>query len=84
MIFVTVDNDSGSLRELSGRIFKKYPGSVVYEFTDPMMSVKYICNHDVDMVLAKEKMRPVNGTKFTDVVRVHKPTLPIIILKEEK
>ena len=80
MLFVTVDNDSDRLRELSGRIFKKYPGNVVYEFTDPMLSVKYICNNQVDVVVAKEKMRPVDGTVLIDVVHRHKPELPVILL----
>jgi len=79
MVFVTVDNDSDRLRELSGRIFQKYPGTVVYEFTDPMLSVKYICNNRVDIVVAREKMRPVDGTLLIDVVHRHKPELPVIL-----
>lgn len=79
MIFVTVDNDSDRLRRLSGGIFEKYPGNVVCEFTDPMLSVKYICNNEVDIVLAREEMCPVAGTVLKKVVHRHKPELPVIL-----
>lgn len=80
MVFVTVDNDEDRLRGTSKMLFETYPGSVVYEFTDPMLSVKYACNHMVDAVYAKEKMRPVNGKTLTDVIHKHKPELSVILL----
>ncbi len=80
MVFVAVDNDENRLRGTSYMLFKTYPGSIVHEFTDPMLSVKYICNHAVDVVYAKEKMHPVNGKVLTEVLHKQKPELSVILL----
>lgn len=79
MVYVAVDNNSDRLRRLSDRILKKSSGNIVYEFTDPMLSVKYICNNNVDMVLAREKMRPVDGNILMKVIHRHKPELPVVL-----
>ena len=54
----------------------------IYEFVDPMLSAKYICNNHVDVVLAVEKMRPVDGAALRKVLNIHKRDLPVIILSE--
>lgn len=81
MIFVTVDNDEGELRRLSDIIFGACPGSVVYEFMDAMLSVKYICNNHVDIVIAKKKMRPVDGATLKRVIQIHKSELPVCLFQ---
>ena len=82
MVFVITDNDSDRLRELSNTICRTYPGCVIHEFVDPMLSAKYICNNHVDVVLAEEKMKPVDGAALRKVLNIHKPDLPVIILPE--
>lgn len=82
MVFVTADNNSDRLRQLSYLICKVYPGSIIYEFTDPMLSAKYVCNNHVDVVLAEENMRPVDGETLRKVLITYKPDLPVILLPE--
>lgn len=82
MVFVIIDNDSDRLRKLSHFVCKTYPGCVIYEFVDPMLSAKYVCSNHVDVVLAEEKMRPVDGAALRKVLNIHKPDLPVIILPE--
>ena len=82
MVFVITGNNSERLRTWSEFVCKAYPGCVIYEYIDPMLSAKYIINNHVDVVLAEEKMRPVNGVVLRRVLNMHKPDLPVIILPE--
>lgn len=82
MVFVITGNNSERLRKWSEFVCKTYPGCVIYEYIDPMLSAKYIINNHVDVVLAEEKMRPVNGVVLRRVLNMHKPDLPVIILPE--
>lgn len=82
MVFVITDNNPERLRKLSESVCKTYPGCVIHEFVDPMMSAKYICNNHVDIVLAEENMRPVDGAALQKVLNIHKPELPVIILPD--
>lgn len=82
MVFVIADNNSDRLRKLSKYICKIYPGCIIYEFTDPMLAAKHICNNHVDVVLAEEKMRPVDGMALRRVLNTHKPDLHVILLSE--
>lgn len=83
MVFVIADNDSDRLRKLSNSVCRAYPGCVIHEFVDPMLSAKYVCNNHVDVVLAEENMRPVDGAELQRVLNTHKPDLPVIILPED-
>lgn len=83
MVFVTVDNNLARLRKMSGMIFKIYPGSVVYEFIDPMLSAKYICNNPVDMVIARINMKPVDGGLLKSVIHKNKPEISVMLLQDD-
>lgn len=82
MTFVTIDNDSVRLRELSNMIFQVWPGSIIYEFTDPMLAIKYICNNQVNKVVANRKMRPVDGEQIKSMIYMHKPEVMVELIEK--
>lgn len=82
MIFVTVNNDRKQLREMTELLHAAFQGSIIYEYTDPMLSAKHIVNHPVDAVFAEADMKRVDGPTLLRVVRVHKPDLPVFIMSD--
>lgn len=80
MNFVVVDNNKSDLDMLANAIFATMPECQVQLFTDPLLSAKYICNTQVDMVFLANDMRPVNGFRLLQVLRKNIPQLAIIML----
>ena len=84
MNFVTVDNQSDRLTSLTELLKEAFPGCMVTAFTDPLLSAKYILNHEVDTVLAVEVMRPADGENLRHVIAVNKPYVKVILISEPR
>ncbi len=82
MKFVTVDNNKHRLTVLHELLRSHFPYCVVTEFTDPMLSAKFICNNDVDVVFAQEKMHRVDGDALMRVINVNKPSVQVRLFCE--
>ena len=80
MKFVLVDNNLSALDELCSSLHRISPESHVKKITDPLLSAKYICNNDVDVVFLADQMRPVDGFTLLGVLRVQKPDLSVFVL----
>ncbi|MEG2769823.1 MAG: hypothetical protein RR902_03315, partial [Oscillospiraceae bacterium] len=64
MNFVVVDNNKSDLERFAKELQNAMPECQVEPFTDPLLSAKYICNNQVDMVFIADDMRPVNGFRL--------------------
>lgn len=82
MSIVLVDNNTGDLSSLADQVTTLFPKLQIEAFTDPLMSAKYICNHDVAVVFLAAEMRPVDGLILLRTLRANKPTLPVVLLLE--
>ncbi len=82
MRFVTVDNNKRRLVMLEELLKSHFRDCVVTEFTDPMLSAKFICNNDVDVVFAQENMHRVDGEGLMHVINVNKPTVQVRLFSE--
>ena len=82
MKFVTIDNDETRLDSLRELLINKYPNCTVTEFTDPMLSAKYICNNEVDIVFAQKLMNRVNGEALKHAILVNKPYVRVVLFEE--
>lgn len=82
MRFVTVDNDQNRLARLSELLKSVFPSCTVTEFTDPLLSAKYILNNQVDAVLAETVMRPADGPTLKKVLLTNKPDLNVVLLTD--
>ena len=82
MKFVTVDNNKQRLIMLEELLKTHFPDCVVTEFTDPMLSAKFIYNNDVDMVFAQEEMGRVNGDGLKQVIMLNKPYVNVRLFRE--
>lgn len=82
MKFVTVDNDQGRLTQLGEVLKSAFPDCTVVEFTDPMLSAKYVLNNAVDAVLAEMVMRPADGPMLKKALLANIPDANIILLTD--
>jgi DNA-binding NtrC family response regulator len=82
MNIVTVDNDQNRLAQLGEMLKSVFPNCTVAEFTDPLLSAKYILNNDVDFVLAETVMRPADGLTLKKVILTNKPDLTVVLLTD--
>ena len=82
MKVATVDNDPDRLARLGELLKSVFPSCTVTEFTDPLLSAKYILNNDVDAVLAETVMRPADGPTLKKVLLTNKPGLNVVLLTD--
>jgi two-component SAPR family response regulator len=82
MIIISVDNDAARLKRFGLLLQRTFPGCTLVEFTDPMLSAKYIVNHDVDVVFAEISMRPADGLMLQNVLRTNKPDARVILMQD--
>ena len=83
MIVVLVSNSAAETAELAGRLTAVFAGCECLQFTDPLLSAKYIWNNPADIVFAAEHMRPANGIELLKNIRSNHPELPVIIVAED-
>jgi len=82
LIIISVDNDAARLKRFGQLLQTTFPGCTLVEFTDPMLSAKYIVNHEVDVVFAEISMRPADGVMLQNVLRTNKPDARVILMQD--
>jgi DNA-binding NarL/FixJ family response regulator len=83
MIVVLVSNSAAETSVLAGQLMAVFPDCKCLQFTDPLLSAKYIWNNPADVVLAAEYMRPANGIELLKNIRSNHPELPMIIVAQD-
>lgn len=82
MVFVIANNDREEIRSMTMFLSAYFPGSIIYECVDPMLSAKYVLNQKVDAVWAEAKMHRIDGLTLLGILRENRPDLPVFILSD--
>ena len=80
MIFVTADRRRPQLEKLTRLLVSAFPGSTIYQHTDPLRVVHDVMNHKVDAVFLEAEMGKINGTDFLRMLRRQKPDVPVFLI----
>ena len=81
---VITSNNTAELAALSTTLQQVFPDCECRRFTDPLLAAKYAWNNAVDLMIVKERMRPVNCIELIKNIRSLKPELPVVILAEDE
>ena len=84
MTFVAVDSNRKRLTELTSLLLAAFPGSVIYQHTDPMKVPKDVRNNHVDAVFAQIDMGNLGGTELTRILRAERANLPVFLLTDDQ
>ena len=84
MIFVTADRRRPQLEKLTRLLVSAFPGSTIYQHTDPLRVVHDVMNHKVDAVFLEAEMGKINGTDFLRMLRRQKPDVPVFVIAESE
>lgn len=82
MTFVAVDQNRERLTELTRLLLKAFPGSVIYQHTNPLKAPKDVRNNHVDAVFAQLDMGNLGGTELTRILRSERAELPVFLLTD--
>lgn len=82
MTFVAVDKNRGRLAELTQLLLEAFPGSVIYQHTNPLKAPKDVRNNRVDAVFAQLDMGNLGGTELTRILRSERAELPVFLLTD--
>lgn len=83
MTFVTVDQNRERLTELTRLLLAAFPGSVIYQHTDPLKAPKDVRNNRVDAVFAQFDMGKLGGVELSHILHLEKADLPVFLLSDE-
>ena len=83
MTFAVADNDRMRLKQTTQILSEAFPGCIVHEFTDPMLSAKCALEPQIDAVFAEVQMRPVDGFDLLHVLHVNRPRLPVFLVSDD-
>lgn len=82
MTFVTADSCRAQLQRLTQILFSSFPGSTIYQHTDPSRVPHDVLSHKVDAVLLEAEMGKVNSLDLMQKLRRQKPELPVFIISK--
>lgn len=82
MTFVAVDQNRERLTELTRLLLKAFPGSVIYQHTNPLKAPKDVRGNRVDAVFAQLDMGNLGGTELTRILRSERAELPVFLLTD--
>ena len=80
MVFVTVDEDRVRLETLTRLLVRTFPGSVIYQYTDPVFAVNNMENRKIDVVFVNLYILQKNDWKLLALLRRKKPDVQVFIL----
>ena len=80
MVFVTADSCRAQLGRLTQILIDSFPGSMVYQHTDPSRVSHDVLSHKVDAVLLEAEK--TNALDLMQKLRRQKPDLPVFILSK--
>ena len=82
MTFVTADRCKAQLGRLTKMLVCTFPGSTIYQHTDPIRTMHDALNHKVDAVLLGAEMEKTNGLDLMQKLHRQKPDVPVFIISE--
>lgn len=82
MTFVAVDQNRERLTELTRLLLEAFPGSVIYQHTNPLKAPKDVRNNRVDAVFAQFDMENLGGAELTRILRLERANLPVFLLTD--
>lgn len=84
MVFVTVDEDRLQLQKLTGLLVRTFPGSVIYQYSDPMDAIVSTAYREIDAVFASVRAYWRNDLQLLSALRQKRPGLPVIVLSDDE
>lgn len=82
MTFVAVDQNRERLAELTRLLLEAFPGSVIYQHTNPLKAPKDVRNNRVDAVFAQLDTENLGGAELTRILRSERADLPVFLLTD--
>lgn len=82
MTFVAVDKNRGRLAELTRLLLDAFPGSVIYQHTNPLKAPKDVRNNRVDAVFAQLDPEDPAGAALPHMLHLEKADLPVFLLSD--
>ena len=82
MTFVAVDQNRERLTELTRLLLEAFPGSVIYQHTNPLKAPKDVRNNRVDAVFAQLDMGNLGGAELTRILHSERANLPVFLLAD--
>lgn len=80
MIFVTADCDRIRLERLTKFLMAEFPGSTVYQHTDPARATGDVMRHKVSGVFLTADAEAADGIDLMQLLRRQRPEVPVFIL----
>ena len=84
MVFVTVDEDRIRLKNMTELLVRTFPGSVIYQYTDPIHAVIHMENREIDAVFANAGVSQRNDWQLLALMRRKQPKLRVFILSDDE
>lgn len=82
MTFVAVDQNRERLTELTRLLLKAFPGSVIYQHTNPLKAPKDVRGNRVDAVFAQLDPEDPAGAALPHMLHLEKADLPVFLLSD--
>ena len=80
MVFVTADSCRAQLGRLTQILIIAFPGSTIYQHTDPTRVPHDVLSHKVDAVLLEAEQ--TNALDLMQKLRRQKPDLPVFVISQ--
>lgn len=84
MVFLTVDENRTQLENLTELLVRTYPGSVIYQYTDPIHAVIHMENRQIDVMFANVGVFQKNNWQLLALMRRKQPKLRVFILSDDE
>ena len=82
MTFVTAGYYKAQLERLTQLLIALYPGSTIYQHTNPLRVPHDVLNNKVDAVLLETEMDKINDLDFVQMLRRQKSDVPVFIISQ--
>ena len=82
MTFVAVDQNRERLTELTRLLLEAFPGSVIYQHTNPLKAPKDVRGNRVDAVFAQLDPEDPAGAALPHMLHLEKADLPVFLLSD--
>ena len=82
MTFVTAGYYRAQVERLTQLLIALYPGSTIYQHTNPLRVPHDVLNNKVDAVFLGAEMDKTNGLDFVQMLRRKKSDLPVFIISQ--
>lgn len=79
MTFVTANSGRPQLEKLTQELVSAFPGSTIYQHTQPLRVAHDVLTHKVDAVVLEAEMEKISGLDLLERLRRQKPDLPVFI-----